>query len=165
MKHRKIATLIYAIAMLLLSSACCESKEYRDTKANIRFELKDNWTVTSNTPLTLVSPGGETVLVFEVVKASTLENALVDAEVFLGKNLSNITMTPRKDIMINGIPASEVEGSCSMNGIPAAYKLLVLAGASDWYTYLYYFGAAGHETINKEAIQNFLGSIKKIRQR
>lgn len=165
MKHREIAALIFTIAMLLLSSACCESKEYRDTRANIRFELKDNWTVTSNTPLTLVSPGGETVLVFEVVKASTLDNALDDAEVFLGKNLSNITMTPRKDIIINGIPASEVEGNCNMNGIPAVYKLLVLAGTSDWYTYLYYFGAAGHETVNKEVIRNFLVSIKRIRQR
>ncbi len=156
---------IIIVALLCLSSVRIESAEYKNPKANISFEIDESWSVSSRAPLTLVSPGGDTVLIFEVVKASTLDNALDDAEVFLGKNLSNITMTQKKDILINGIPSSEVEGNCTMNGIPAIYRLLVLAGTQDWYTYLYYFGAPGHEKTNNDTLLKFVSSIKRIRQR
>jgi|GEM_PF-2491110 len=157
--------IIFAVTMMFLSYSCAESAEYKDARANISFEIDDSWSVSNRAPLTLVSPDGGTVLIFEVVKAFSLDDALDDAEVFLGKNLSNITMTPRKDMLINGIPSAEVEGKCKMNGIPANYRLLVLAGSKDWYTYLYYFGAPGYETVNKDTISKFAGSIKKIRQK
>lgn len=165
MKLSRALSIIVAVSMLFLSSICVESAEYKDTRANISFEIDDSWSVSSRTPLTLVSPDGGTVMILEVVKASSLDDALDDAEVFLGKNLSNITMTPRKDMLINGIPSAEVEGKCTMNGIPANYRLLVLAASKDCYTYLYYFGAPGHEKANKDTISKFAGSIKRIRQK
>lgn len=165
MKLSPALSIIVTISLLCLSSICGEATEYKNTQANISFEIDESWSVSSRTPLTLVSPDGGTVVILEVVKASSLDDALDDAEVFLGKNLSNITMTPGKDMLINGIPSVEVEGKCTMNGIPANYRLLVLAGTKDWYTYLYYFGAPGHETANKDTLLKFAGSIKRIRQK
>jgi hypothetical protein len=141
----------------------CSAASYKNAKANIQFEMDDSWQVTSREPLTLVAPGGETVLVFEVTKASNMEEAVAGAETYLAVNLADISLGVPKYTKINGIPAAEIDGPCRLKNELAACRTLVLEGAKGTYTLLYYFGAKGHEQLNSDALARFVGSIRKLR--
>lgn len=152
--------LVFLLVALALPMTCYGA-HYSNRQANLQFDINDDWQVAGTTPLTLVSPRGDTLLTFDVTKGTSLESALANGQTLLSLMLSEISPGPPQYMELNGIKAIALQGTCIMRKIPAEFKLLVLDGCRGSYGIFYYFGATGHEKINEESLKAFLSSIKR----
>jgi hypothetical protein len=149
------------ILLMLILPITCHGSHFSNKQAHVQFDVDDNWQVAGTSPLTLVSPHGDTLLTFDVTKGTSLESALANAQTLLSLMLSEISPGEPQYMEINGIKAIALQGTCIMRKIPAEFKLLVLDGHRGAYGLFYYFGASGHEKINEDSLKAFLGSIKR----
>jgi hypothetical protein len=163
MKTYRFIPAMTLVLLVLIIPLACHGAHYNNKKCNLQFDIDKEWQVAGTAPLMFISPRGDTVLSFDVIKGDSLASALGNAEAFMARMLSDVFLGEAVPLQLNGINAVAVKGKCSIRRLPAIYKLLVLEGKGDNYGLFYYFGQPDHEKLNEAALKAFLDSIKRYR--
>ena len=122
-----VRTCTLALVAALLVPFSASAKTYPHAKAKVQVDIPDDWNVKTDDDSLFASPKDDSVaLIFGVMDAHKLDEALKELDKELGKTFKNIKTEKPEEVDINGLKGVSVDATAKVEGKEVEMGLMVL---------------------------------------
>lgn len=130
MRIPRLLLLVLVSAMVLVATVAIHATTHT-FKSGFKFTVPDTWTMENGkkNQVLAMAPGKKALVTFEVVsKKSNIDAVLDDFDQRLEKLVTDLKVTSKKKVTVNGLKTVLVGGTAKLKGTPCQVMLAVYSG-------------------------------------